>query len=315
MQRTRRGVPLEGAIREIQAALETIERDDALFGEAGFGGRLEAQDQIEVSILARVKGLLAAQSQTQELVALQQRAEALKSRLEASDEELFRKLRADIKSGEVRGSELRRRLEAYAGSGRGRRDQSGGAYDSLDALVSGVLLTGTAPEAAIERESEMVFYQPTPARVVFELVDRAGLQSHDTFYDLGSGLGQVVILVNLLSGGRAKGIEVDPAYCEYATRCAQNLDLPGIEFINADAREADYAGGTVFFLYTPFEGRMLQQVLDRLGQEAETRRIAVYTYGPCTWQVARQDWLESMDQAAYHVSRLAAFRSVRKARA
>ena len=221
MQRTRRGVPLEGAIREIQAALETIERDDALFGEAGFGGRLEAQDQIEVSILARVKGLLAAQSQTQELVALQQRAEALKSRLEASDEKLFRKLRADIRSGEVRGSELRRRLEACAGSGRGRRDQSGGAYDSLDALVSGVFLTGTAPEAAIERESEMVFYQPTPARVVFELVDRAGLQSHDTFYDLGSGLGQVVILVNLLSGGRAKGIEIDPAYCEYARRCAQ----------------------------------------------------------------------------------------------
>jgi hypothetical protein len=55
---------------------------------------------------------------------------------------------------------------------------------------------------------------------------------------------------------------------------------------------------------------MLQQVLDRLQREAETRRIAVYTYGPCTWQVARQDWLESVGQAAHHVGRLAAFRSV-----
>ena len=302
---------MEGAIRELQAELEAIEQDDTLSKEASFGSRLEALDAIEVSILVRVERLLAAQGQVQELVALQQRAEALKSRLEASDEELFRKLRAGIRAGDYRGAELRRQLETCAGPGRGRRSQSSGAYDSLDALLSGILLAEVAPAAAMERESEMVFYQPTPARVIFELVEMAGLQKHDTFYDLGSGLGQVVILVNLLAGVTAKGIEVDPAYCDYARRCAQRLNLPGAEFINADARQADYAGGTVFFLYTPFEGKMLQQVLDRLGQEAETRRIAVCTYGPCTWQVSRQDWLKSVGQAAHHVNRLAVFKSAR----
>ena len=302
---------MEGAIREIQAALETIERDDALYGEAGFGGRLEALDAVEASIQVRVEGLLAAHGRAQELVALQQRAQTLKIRLEASDKVLFRRLRAGIRTGEVRGAELRRQLETYAGTGRGKRSQDGGAYDSLDALVGGVLLAEAAPGAAMEQESEMVFYQPTPARVIFELVERAGLQERDIFYDLGSGLGHVVILVSLLTGVTAKGIEVDPAYCEYARRCAQELNLTGVEFVHADARQADYGDGTVFFLYTPFEGRMLQQVLDRLGQEAGARRIAVYTYGPCTWQVSRQDWLEGVDQADHHVSKLAAFSSVR----
>ena len=302
---------MQSAILEIQAALEAIERDDALHKDVGFGRRLEAQDVIEAGILPRVKDLLAAQGQAQDLVALQQRAESLKSRLEESDENLFRKLRTGIRAGEYRGAELRRQLETHAGTGRGKRSQGSGAYDSLDALLGGILLTEAAPEPALERESEMVFYQPTPARIIFEMVERAGLQPHDTFYDLGSGLGLVVILVKLLSGATAKGVEVDPAYCEYARRCARDLNLSGVDFINADARVAEYPGGTVFFLYTPFEGRMLQQVLDRLEQVAKTRRIGLYTYGPCTWQVSRQPWLESVDQGAYHVNSLAAFESVR----
>jgi hypothetical protein len=35
----------------------------------------------------------------------------------------------------------------------------------------------------------------------------------DVFFDLGSGLGQVPILVNLLSGAAAKGMEFEPVYC------------------------------------------------------------------------------------------------------
>ena len=302
---------MERAIREIRSELEAMERDDTLYEEASFGSRLEALDAIEFSILERVEGLLVANSQEESLLALKQRAEVVQGLLEAIDERLFRQLRAGIRSGDYRGAELRHRLEACAGSGRGKRRQSGGAYDSLDALLSGILLAEAAPGEATERESEMVFYQPTPARIIFELVERAAFQQHDTFYDLGSGLGQVVILVSLLSGVSAKGIEFDPAYCEYARRCAQDLNLSGVDFVNVDAREAKYADGTAFFLYTPFEGRMLQQVLERLKAEAQERTICVYTYGPCTQEVSRQDWLKSVDQNGYHINRLAVFRSVR----
>ncbi|MFN2243661.1 MAG: hypothetical protein ACK2U2_15315 [Anaerolineae bacterium] len=301
---------LEKGIRAIRAELEAIERDGALYDEACFGSRLQALDAIEFAILKRVEGLLAAAGQPEAVLTLQQRAQTAKNRLEATDEKLFERLRAAIRSGSLRGAELRRQLEAYAGSGRSKRCQGGGAYDSLDALIGGVFLAEAAPGEVVEREPEMVAYQPTPAHIIFEVVERAGFQKHDIFYDLGSGLGQVVILAHLLSGVAAKGIEYDPAYCEYARRFAQDLNLSGVEFVQADAREADYTGGTVFFLYTPFEGRMLQQVLERLRGEAKTRTIRVYTYGPCTFAVSHQDWLALVRQEALGVDRLAAFRSV-----
>ena len=49
----------------IRSELEAIEQDDTLYQEAGLGSRLEAQDAIEVSILARVDGLLAARARRQ----------------------------------------------------------------------------------------------------------------------------------------------------------------------------------------------------------------------------------------------------------
>jgi hypothetical protein len=85
------------------------------------------------------------------------------------------------------------------------------------------------------------------------------------------------------------------------------LNLPQVEFVNVDARQADYSDGTVFFLYTPFNGKMLEQVLERLKAESANRKVRLYTYGPCTLQVARQTWLERVDQNSDRVYRLATF--------
>ena len=302
---------MERSIRQIEMELESIERDDSVYEEAGFGRRLEALEAIEDSILERVDRLRVAHGGTEALVVLKERAELVRSRLEAVDERLFHRLREGIRSGSFRGLALRRQFEASAGCGRPDRVQNRNTYDSLDALVGGVLLAGAAPGEPAPPGPEMVPYQPTPARIVFELVDMADFRAHDVLYDLGAGLGQVVILANLLSGVRAKGVEADPAYCAYARRCAHDLGLSGVSFIHADARQADYGDGTVFFLYTPFEGNMLQQVLDQLKGEAETRTIRIYTYGPCTFVVSHQDWLRPVGLETNHVDRLAAFRSIR----
>ena len=302
---------MERSIRQIETELESVERDDALYEEASFRQRLEALEAIESSILERVDHLHVAHGETEALVVLKERAELVRSRLEAVDKRLFHTLREGMRSGAVRALALRRQFEACAGSGRPDRVQNRDTYDSLDALVSGALFAGAAPGEPAPPGPEMIPYQPTPARIVFELVDRAGFRAHDVLYDLGSGLGQVVVLANLLSGVRAKGVEVDPAYCAYARRCAHDLGLSRVSFIHADARQAEYGDGTVFFLYTPFEGKMLQQVLDRLKGQAETRTIRIYTYGPCTSVFSRQDWLRPVGLESKHVDRLAAFRSVR----
>ena len=164
-------------------------------------------------------------------------------------------------------------------------------YDDLDAFVSELFLNDAIPDARRALEPEMVAYQPTPARVVLELVKRARINANDVFVDIGSGLGQVPMLVNLLTGAAAVGIELESAYCEYAQRRAAELGLRGVEFRNEDARAADYSRGTVFFLYTPVTGEMLKDVLERIRIQTLGRDVRVLTYGPCTDVAASLPWL------------------------
>ena len=137
----------------------------------------------------------------------------------------------------------------------------------------------------------MVYYQKTPARVVLELVEKSQLTNEDVFFDLGAGLGQTAILVHLLTGLAAHGVEFEPAFCAYAENCARSLHLSDVNFIHADARHADYSEGTIFFMFTPFMGEILQDVLDILIKQSEKRKIKIINFGPCTAQIALQSWL------------------------
>jgi hypothetical protein len=83
-----------------------------------------------------------------------------------------------------------------------------------------------------------------------------------------------------------------------------------VSFINQDASEADYTDGTFFFMYTPFTGRLLQQVLDKLDREAQTRPITLAAYGPCTVHVERQSWLQPTFRQTFHPDPLVLFSSL-----
>lgn len=297
-------------MNHIRSAVEAIANNTALYEEKNFCSRVEAVDDIEFNVIDRIEGLLRTNHPPAELVALKQAAESVKRRLEAIDQALFQRLRADIRMGGCTGTTFKALVEDYVRpNGSGRRQQDGIGYDRLDLFINGLLLTQALPSETKLREPEMVYYQQTPARIIFELAEKAQLTGDDAFFDLGSGLGHVPILVNLLSGATAKGIEFEPAYCEYARACAADLNLPRVEFINADARAADYAAGTVFFMYTPFRGRILHDVLTKLQGEAQSRRIRLFTYGPCTSQVCEQSWLARADQHADHPYKLGVFSS------
>ena len=298
---------MEQIIHDIRSDIEAVENDGSLYEETSFRRRSKALDVLEVDVIGRIEGLFLAEGPSEELRGLRHCAEAVKGQLEDVDEGLFQRLRAHIASGDYTSTALRQRIIDYAGSGSGEGNEG---YDDLDAFVHGLLMIGTAPEETREREPEMVAYQPTPARIILELVEKADLQCDDVFYDIGSGLGRVAMLVHLLDGVRVKGVEVEPAYCEYARRCAGALNLSGVEFIQVDAREADCSDGTVFFLYTPCDGEMLEQVLRRLRDGSRGRSVRLYTYGPCTRQVARQRWLDRLDPNGDRVDRLAAFRTL-----
>lgn len=290
--------------REIQAAIGSIERNETLGEATNFVSRAEAIDFIEFHVIDRIDGM----SHAGDLTKLKRRAESLKHRLETIDEALFREIRARVKSGHYTRQDLWRQLEGCAVPSEGQDDVG---YDALDVFINGLLWLDVVPEETRQRTPEMVALQPTPARTILELIKRSKITQDDVFCDLGSGLGQVPILVNLLTGARAKGIELEPAYCDYARRCARELGLDDVEFVNSDARDADYADGTIFFMYTPFTGKLLQEVLEKLRGEARSRTIRIWAYGPCTLPVSNQSWLRQIDRNAGRPEhRLAMFESI-----
>jgi hypothetical protein len=159
--------------------------------------------------------------------------------------------------------------------------------------VSGVLQLREPGEPDLQRSPEMVPYQPTPVRHILHLITATALSEDDVFVDLGSGLGHVPLLVSMLTGVRSLGIEVQAAYVASAGECAQSLHLSRVRFIAQDAREADLSSGTVFYLYSPFNGSILTEVLSSLRMESTRRPIKICSLGPCTRTVANEIWLKA----------------------
>jgi hypothetical protein len=279
------------------------EEIDALESQAtaprGFVARTDAIDALELHVLNRLQR----GGEGAEQAALHARAHALLRRWEERNERVLRRLGQRIRAGRYTREGL---LRAFARCLEPVDDERG--YGALDSLFAGLLDAGELPDERIAREPEMVAYQPTPARAILALLERGQIGADDVFYDLGSGLGRVVILVALLAGARAKGIEIEPGFCEYAARCAARLGVRDVEFIQADAREAPLSGGTVYFLYTPFRGALLQRVLARLQLMAAARPIRVCSFGPCTAEIARAAWLQPL--AAHSPRELAVFQSL-----
>jgi hypothetical protein len=237
---------------------------------------------------------------------LRDRVEALCAEFEAIDGRLYQSIRQDIRHGAgahrllewVRAADPDRGADAHA---------RGDSYDHLDALVSGVLQIDEPESQLVGLAAEMVFYQPTPARHIFDMLTRSALDQHDVLIDLGSGLGHVPLLASICTGARCIGIEWEAAHVECARRCAHALNLGRVTFVQGDVREADLSAGTVFYLYTPFEGAMLREVLDMLQAQAATREIRICTLGPCTATIAQERWLQVV--GSWEIHRPAVFRN------
>src|SRR3984893_666411 len=190
-----------------------------------------------------------------------QRANALRTRLEAANAELYQSVRSDI----VRGSQPRALLQWLQDSESQNESKSplpGLGFDCRDELVSGVLQLREPNEPNLQRSPELVPYQPTPVRHILHLIAATALAEDDVFVDLGSGLGHVPLLVSMLTGVRSLGIDVQAAYVASAQECAKSLHLSRVRFLTQDAQAADLSSGTVFYLYSPFTGSILTQVLN-----------------------------------------------------
>jgi hypothetical protein len=238
-----------------------------------------------------------------------QQALVLKEKLIASNEALFSRERRKLQIGSYTPQSLRQTFNKFTNYRPGQPGQADYEYDSLDILLEKVLFLPGRPKESQNRKPGMIRYEATPSRVILELIDSLFLTSDDVFFDLGSGLGLVVILVNLLTGLHCVGIEFDPAYCEYAHRCAKALKLNNTMFIQSDVSIADLNDGNIFYLFTPFVNKIFDDVMERLRFTAIRHQIYVCSYGTITYDLSKIPWLQIRDPAMEHDFKLAIFTS------
>lgn len=242
---------------------------------------------------------------------LRDEAIVLCQRLERANAAIVQRLREDIKTGRCRRGDLLRELRQYIASSEKHRAGSNNLeYDNLDVLVAGIFGIDRLPDEEIdETPPEMVPYQPTPARVVLDIIERIRPTPEDVFVDIGSGLGLVPILISLLSDARSVGMEMQPSYVRHAQSCAKCLNISNVRFVCADARLGDFSTGTLFYMYTPFKGAVLQQVLERLHTEGRRRDIRLCTYGPILSEVVGESWGHAFERSAIGDGPISVFNS------
>jgi len=241
-------------------------------------------------------------------VTLDRKAASLRARLEAANSQLYADIRREIRHG--CGAEALLPWSRLEPGPRGAAPDGFG-YDFLDELIAGVFQIDEPDEGDIQRKPETVFYQPTPARHIFRMVELARITAEDVLVDLGSGLGHVALLTSICTGARTLGVELERPYVDCARRCADRLNLDKVTFLHQDAsgeaRVVEFSKGTVFYLHTPFSGSILQTVLGRLRDAAAGRSIRICTFGPCSEVVGEQDWLQA--DGELRPDRVALFRS------
>jgi hypothetical protein len=277
------------ADQDLRSFLEELEADSSLLELRQLRRRSEVLDDLD-AMFGSIDSAAFGGGVDQALI--HRRAKELRARLERVNSELYRSIRLEIRRG-IDPRALLRWIEASASDGESGSPVPGLSYDFRDEFASGVLQLREPSSAEVHRGDEMVFYQPTPVRHILHLIASCALSEADVLVDLGAGLGHVVLLASMLTGARGIGIEMEPAYVRSARECARSFGLSRVLFLQQDAREADFSDGSVFYLYTPFTGTILTDVLDRLRREGAGRPIRVCTFGPCTWAVAKEPWLKA----------------------
>jgi precorrin-6B methylase 2 len=199
-----------------------------------------------------------------------------------------------VESGEalVGPGKLRTIAERY----RCRSVERGVYYrDDMDPVVDTALgITHPAPNR--ERLADHhYFYEPTPVRMVLEMIDRLRPNEKDVLFDLGCGIGRVCLLTALLTDASTVGIDHETKYIEQARERAEALGIgPRCAFEATDVRVADFSRATIFFLFNPFGGSTLEDTIIKIRMEARERPVRIVSVGATLEPLvreARKGWL------------------------
>lgn len=173
-----------------------------------------------------------------------------------------------------------------------------------DAWLDSVLGLDELPDDDPALPRGCVPYLPCSVDALLRLVEHAEVRSSDVFVDIGAGHGRAALLVHLLTGASAIGIEIQPSLVRASRALSARLHLERFSVIEGDAAvlTRSVSTGSVFFLYCPFGGDRLEKVLSDLELIARTKRIRLCCVD---LPIAPRPWLALVSES----SDLAIFRS------
>lgn len=250
---------------------------EGLSGEA-IGFRLDEIERAvqtadaDSDLLLRMLELERALTKTKDPSAGMRRLVGIRRTLGERDAKRFAAERQQIRAGTLRGQKLADAIDAAS---------------DRDEFIERLLGVRFLPVTMKGLGDELVPYVPSGIDAIREALQQARVGDGDTFVDLGSGCGKVTMLANLLTGARATGVEMQPELAAFARARAEELGAEGVSFINSDARDS-LPAASVYYLYLPFTGQVLDEVMAQMQQHAQQAPVRVCALG---LDLERYAWL------------------------
>lgn len=138
-----------------------------------------------------------------------------------------------------------------------------------------ILLNTTSFDPA--RLKDATQYGPTNGWAVRKVLKQLNLPRELRFCDLGSGLGRICILAAEYGFAKTTGVELAAEFCAVARHNLSTCRPPSgklgpVAIVQMDALVyCESSEDDVFFMFRPFSGEFLRQVLDRIAARAQAR--------------------------------------------
>lgn len=119
-----------------------------------------------------------------------------------------------------------------------------------------------------EMEMDMPYfaltYGETPYSTAIKIFDLLKPSRGDVFFDLGSGIGQLVFFVNLYYGIPSAGIEIVPFFVKKSRAIKRELELDNVEFIEGDFLREDLSSATILYMNgKAFNVDIIEKILEK----------------------------------------------------
>lgn len=127
-------------------------------------------------------------------------------------------------------------------------------------VENGLSLLGLARSYGVHRFE----FGDLPYSLIRELMRKVNPGPRTSILDLGSGYGRIGLYSALVFQARYTGIEIVAERVAAAQRAADELELPDVEFVHADALRAAWPSATCVCLMNSFLPSLMRDALPRL---------------------------------------------------